>query len=161
MPDNDSNFDNDILFAIDKNGRIFSVPEIEGEIAHFQPYSRLNKKMNNKLGDLYPNDTSSFLPQKVAKLGCINIYPLLVFDPIGTGFMVVFPTNKTENQLESLKSLYDVLEKKEGISFYKKTIEKHETVYFEELEKGIEKLKIFVEEELKKIRENLDKNEGR
>ena len=161
MQDNDINIYKDILFSIDKNGKFFSVPEIEGEVAHFQPYIRLNKKMNNKLGELYQNDTSSFLSQKVAKLGYMNIYPLLVFDPIGTGFMVVFPKNKTENQLESLKSLYDVLEKKEGISFYKKTIEKHETVYFEELENGIDKLKIFVEEELKRIRENSKKNEGR
>ena len=48
MPDNDSNFDNDVLFAIDENGKIVSVPEIEGEGVHIQPYSRLNKKMNNK-----------------------------------------------------------------------------------------------------------------
>ena len=124
MQDNDSNLDNDILFAIDKNGKFFSVPEIEGEVAHFQPYIRLNKKMNNKLGELYQNDTSSFLSQKAAKLGYMNIYPLLVFDPIGTGFMVVFPKNKTENQLESLKSLYDVLEKKKELVFIKRQSKK-------------------------------------
>ena len=161
MPDNDSNFDNDILFAIDENGKIFSVPEIEGEGAHFQPYSRLNKKMNNKIGEIYSNDTGVYLSKKVAKLGYINIYPLKVFDTVGAGFVVVFPENKTEKQLKALESLYDVLEKKEGISFYKKTVVRNEILDFAECETGLEKLKAFVEEELKRIRENSKKNEGR
>ena len=160
MPDNDSNLDNDILFAIDENGKIFSVPEIEGEEAHFQPFRRLNMKMNNKLGEIYQNDRGGYLSKKVAKLGYINIYPLEVFDTVGAGFVVVFPENKTEKQLKALESLYDVLEKKEGISFYKKTVVRNEIMDFAECETGLEKLKCFVEE-LKRIIRNSKKNEGR
>ena len=160
MIDKDSNLDNQIIFAIDENGRIFSVPEIESETVHFQPYRRLNVMLDNKIGVIREWDTSTNLPKRVAKLGYINIYPTLVFD-LDAGFRVVFPKNKTTKQLEALESLYDVLEKKEGISFFKKTILRNEDLYFEEFETGLEELKCFVREEIKIIRENYKNYEGR
>lgn len=154
---NKSNKEIKVLYAIDKNGKIVSIPEIKDEVAHFQPYRRLNKEIDNKIGVIAENDTSTDLSKRVAQLGYINIYPALVFDLEYCGFMVVFPANKTEKQLESLKSLYDVLEEKEGIGFFKKTIVRNKDLYFDEYEIGLEKLKSFVEEELETIKNNYDR----
>lgn len=148
-----------ILYAINKDGKINFVPKAIGESIHCEPYSRLNEKLGGILGNITINDTGVNLPNIVAKRGFINICPVAVYN-LSYGFVVVFPLTKTERQLESLKGLMYVLEKRK-MYFWEQPNFKNEDLDWSECIEGTERLKKFIEEELKKLRENRKKNEGR
>lgn len=152
---NKSNYDKKILYVIDRDGNIISVPKVKGEKVHYEPYSRLNKMLGGMLGNITKYDTGLNLPNIVSKHGFINISPLLI-DDLSYGWDIVFPLEKTYKQLEALKSLYSILEAyKVGFikqpNFYGKCLD-----FDEELIEGLEKLKKYVEEELEKIEKNYD-----
>ena len=151
----ESDDDKKILYVIDKDGNIISVPKVEGETVHYEPYSRLNKMLGGMLGYITEYDTGLNLPNIVSKHGFINISPILIED-LSYGWDIIFPLEKTYKQLEALKSLYSILEAyKVGFikqpNFYGKCLD-----FDEELIEGLENLKIYVEEELEKIEKNYD-----
>ena len=153
---NKSNYDKKILYVIDRDGNIISVPKVEGETDHYEPYSRLNKMLGGMLGKITKYDTGLNLPNIVSKHGFINISPLLI-DDLSYGWDIVFPLEKTYKQLEALKSLYSILEAYK-VDFIKQPNFHGNVIYFdEESIKGLENLKIYVEEELEKIEKNYDK----
>ncbi len=162
MIENGESNDKQVIYIIDKEGKIHSVPEKYGEENHFEPYIRLDKLLN-EIFKITTHDCLSNIPNRVAKKGFINICPEDIFDPFNT-FLIVFPLQRTEKQLLALKKLYNVLEEvKDEILFKKKpNIDNEDLEFsFSEDEEGLENLKAFVCEELKRIRENSKKNEGR
>ena len=155
-------FKENFIIAIDEYGEFYSVPKVEGEKNHFQPYRRLNEVLNGIMGEILENDTSFTLPNTLGKLGFINIVPPELDEPIEelTTIFLVFPFDPTEVQLNSLKDLYKHLEKVKNIYFFKKPGVRRR-LDFSFIDSGFEKLKTFVEEKLDEIRVKKAENSER
>ena len=160
MKNDKSFFEENFIIAIDRDGKFFSVPKVEGEINHYQPYRRLNQVLNGIIGDIPEGDSSLNLPNTVAKLGFINIVPPELEETIDdiTTIFLVFPFDPTEEQLNTLENLYDNLEKIQNIYYFEKPSEKTR-LNFSVIKPGMDNLKLFVKEKLDKIRDRAESTE--
>ena len=93
------------------------------------------------------------MPNKLAKLNFINIYPASVID--NDEIIVIFPYKPTKKQLETLKNLYDQLSNPNYRVYYFEKPNDELYLDYDELKKeGIESLKDFVKKKELLIEQN-------
>ena len=141
------------LIAINVNGRKTAVPKNYNEQYHYQLFKRLFKKLKIKWEIDENHDSSRNLPNIMAKLGYLLIYPFSVNtkNVYEAGHIVIFPYEPTMKQLETLKQLYEALEKLDEVYYFKKP--NPFSLQYALIYKGLVEVKEYVEEKIKKENE--------
>ncbi len=147
-------FEENFVIVVDRNGKMTSVPREPGEIDHYKPFRRLNEQLNGIMGIILETDSSLNLPNRLAKLDYLVIFPFYLVDKIEEcDSVVAFPFNPTKQQLLFLKSLYPHLEKQEKVYFFEEP-DINEEFEYAELDGPLEELENFVEKKLNQIEKN-------
>ena len=156
-----------IITAIAPDGSIINEEKDESEENHYQSYIRLDNKLGGIIGYIDKRTHSSYnLPNIVAKLGYINIYPEIVLDDVETTGVapedfecVIFPYKPTKSQLECLIKLYKELEQCKNVSFFKKPSIENE-LKDKDKERNLEKLKKYVQQLMDELDKDIENNRG-
>ncbi len=144
-------FEENFVIVVDRNGKMTSVPRVLGEIDHYKLFRRLNEKLNGIMGIILDTDSSLNLPNRLAKLDYLVIFPFYLVDKMEEcDSVVAFPFNPTKQQLLFLKSLYPHLEKQEIVYFFEEP-DLNEEIDYREWNYPLDDLKIFVENKWNQI----------
>lgn len=150
MKDENTFWKENYNIAIDQDGNFVSVPAIETEIDHWQIYARLNKKLGGIMGEIKPWDLGSDdntcydLPNRLAKLKYINIYPSYLIN--NDEFFVIFPYKPTKKQIETFKTLYEHFSNsKYKFNYFEKPNDEL-CLDYDLITEGVDNLKKFVKE---------------
>ena len=147
----DDYFSKYVLTAISPDGKVTNVEKHVDEFNHWQPFKRLNEKMNNEFcEEINENNTSYDLPNIVAKHGYIVFYPNLMISYVKAKknkwcLGAVLPYSPTTEQLNTMKRFYDQIKKVKEFYFFLKPNIGNDLNYGKTIN-GLDNLKLYVKE---------------
>ena len=146
-------WEKNFLIAINKNGKKTAIPRNHNESYHYELFTRLFKKLKIKRKIDKNRDSSRTLPNFIAEIGYLLIYPFSVYEENVDewGHVVIFPYEPTIKQLETLEQLYEVLEKLNKVSYFERP--NPYTLQYALIYEGLDGLKEYVKEKIKKLNE--------
>ena len=143
-----------VLTVIMPDGEIINVEKDINEERHWEPYKRLNEIVKI-LDNIHPNEhCSRNLPNIYAKHGLVNFFPFCVMEDeelslIDEYVKIIFPFRPTEEQFKAVQLFYEALKNVGKVAFKDKPTLETELCE-DDFTKGLEKLKQFISEMLRK-----------